>query len=147
MPPRSPSGSQSTIADTPDNAGNPQAPSSPPSSGVPVCNHWYFFVRIEINLLFTAQGCGRTHGWNSSSQVTVSQAREENPCIGGPRRLDDRWQQYTGIGQLFDGHRFAGFTFRHQPTARRKPRHPRHECQCGQDQHGRHGTRWSLSKY
>ena len=38
MPPRSPSGSQSTIADTPDNAGNPQAPSSPPSSGVPVCS-------------------------------------------------------------------------------------------------------------
>ena len=35
MPPRSPSGSQSAIADSPDSA-TPQAPASPPTSGVPV---------------------------------------------------------------------------------------------------------------
>lgn len=36
MPPRSPSGSQSAIADSPDSgANNPQAPASPPNSGVP----------------------------------------------------------------------------------------------------------------
>jgi flagellar basal body L-ring protein FlgH len=44
MPPRSPVGSQTTIADTPDNGGAQQAPASPPqNTGVPVRFSFLFY--------------------------------------------------------------------------------------------------------